>query len=72
MVIDVDFGVGMIIEDEVCVCCKMFEDESSFFGVMDGVFKFVRGDVIVGLIIMLINVVGGILIGIISYDLMVM
>ena len=62
----------MITEDEARTRRKTLEDESSFFGAMDGASKFVRGDAIAGLIITLINVVGGILIGIISHDLTAM
>ncbi|MGR3814012.1 MAG: flagellar biosynthesis protein FlhA [Cognatishimia activa] len=72
MAIDADLGAGMITEDEARVRRKTLEDESSFFGAMDGASKFVRGDAIAGLIITLINVVGGILIGIISHDLTAM
>lgn len=70
MVIDVDFLVGLIDEVEVKVWCKVLEDESLFFGVMDGVFKFVCGDVIVGFLIMFINIFGGIFIGVVQMDLM--
>lgn len=69
MAIDADLGAGMITEEEARARRKVLEDESSFFGAMDGASKFVRGDAIAGLIITLINVVGGILIGIISHDL---
>ncbi|MGR3839370.1 MAG: flagellar biosynthesis protein FlhA [Cognatishimia sp.] len=69
MAIDADLGAGMITEEEARTRRKVLEDESSFFGAMDGASKFVRGDAIAGLIITLINVVGGILIGIISHDL---
>lgn len=72
MAIDADLGAGMITEDEARTRRKTLEAESSFFGAMDGASKFVRGDAIAGLIITLINVVGGILIGIISHDLTAM
>lgn len=66
MVIDVDLFVGLIIEYEVKECCKEFEGESNFYGVMDGVLKFVCGDVMVGLMIMVINLIGGIIIGVVQ------
>lgn len=65
MVIDVDLFVGFIDEDEVKICWCKLEDEFNFFGVMDGVFKFVCGDVIVGFLIIVINIIGGIIIGVV-------
>lgn len=64
MAIDADLGAGMIDEVEARRRRKEVEDESGFFGAMDGAAKFVRGDAVAGIIITLINVVGGILIGI--------
>ncbi|WP_286134977.1 flagellar biosynthesis protein FlhA [Neptunicoccus cionae] len=64
MAIDADLGAGMINEQEARARRKEVEDESGFFGAMDGAAKFVRGDAVAGIIITLINVVGGILIGI--------
>lgn len=69
MAIDADLGAGMIDENEARERRRVLEEESSFFGAMDGASKFVRGDAIAGLIITLINVVGGILIGVVSHDL---
>lgn len=69
MAIDADLGAGMIDEHEARERRRVLEEESSFFGAMDGASKFVRGDAIAGLIITLINVVGGILIGVVSHDL---
>ena len=51
--------------------CIRDREESSFFGAMDGASKFVRGDAVAGLIITLINVFGGIMIGMISHGLSV-
>lgn len=64
MAIDVDFNVGLIGEDEAKK--RRFEviQEVDFYGLMDGVSKFVRGDVIVGIFIMVINIVGGLLVGV--------
>ncbi|WP_425051079.1 flagellar biosynthesis protein FlhA [Psychromarinibacter sp. S121] len=67
MAIDADLGAGMIDEAEARRRRKTVEDESSFFGAMDGAAKFVRGDAVAGIIITLINVVGGILIGIVRH-----
>ncbi|MEM5542527.1 flagellar biosynthesis protein FlhA [Sulfitobacter sp. AS92] len=66
MAIDADMGAGLIDEDEARRRRKELEDESAFFGAMDGASKFVRGDAVAGLIITLINVVGGILIGVVQ------
>ena len=64
MAIDADLSAGLIDEAEAKQRRKDLEDESNFFGSMDGAAKFVRGDAIAGLIITLINVVGGIIIGV--------
>ncbi len=69
MAIDADLAAGVITEDEARQRRKTVEEESSFFGAMDGASKFVRGDAIAGLIITLINILGGILIGVMSHDL---
>lgn len=71
MAIDADLGAGMIDENEARERRRVLEEESAFFGAMDGASKFVRGDAVAGLIITIINVVGGILIGVASYDLTV-
>ncbi|MFD2739577.1 flagellar biosynthesis protein FlhA [Sulfitobacter aestuarii] len=63
MAIDADLGAGMIDEEEARRRRKEVEGESSFFGAMDGAAKFVRGDAVAGIIITLINVLGGVLIG---------
>jgi len=64
MAIDADLSAGLIDEAEARTRRKALEDESSFFGSMDGAAKFVRGDAIAGLIITVINIVGGIVIGV--------
>jgi flagellar biosynthesis protein FlhA len=63
MAIDADLSAGLIDQDESRRRRKELEQESTFFGSMDGASKFVRGDAVAGLIIVAINVVGGILIG---------
>jgi flagellar biosynthesis protein FlhA len=64
MAIDADLSAGLIDEAEARARRKALEDESSFFGAMDGAAKFVRGDAIAGLIITFINIVGGMVIGV--------
>lgn len=71
MAIDADLGAGMIDEHQARARRKELEDESGFFGAMDGASKFVRGDAVAGIIITLINVVGGILIGVVQHGLTV-
>lgn len=63
MSIDADLSAGLIDEKEAQRRRRELEDESSFFGSMDGASKFVRGDAIAGLIITAINIFGGIIIG---------
>jgi flagellar biosynthesis protein FlhA len=63
MAIDADLSSGMITEDEAKDRRLKLEQESSFFGSMDGAAKFVRGDAIAGLLIVFINIIGGIVIG---------
>lgn len=69
MAIDADLSAGLIDEDDARRRRKELEDESSFFGAMDGAAKFVRGDAIAGLLITAINVVGGIIVGVVQKDL---
>lgn len=63
MAIDADLSAGLIDEADARKRRKDLEDESTFFGAMDGAAKFVRGDAIAGLLITFINVVAGIVIG---------
>ncbi|GHC64451.1 flagellar biosynthesis protein FlhA [Limoniibacter endophyticus] len=63
MSIDADLSAGLIDEKQAQKRRSELEEESSFFGSMDGASKFVRGDAIAGLIITAINIVGGIIIG---------
>ncbi|MGE0211644.1 MAG: flagellar biosynthesis protein FlhA [Parvibaculaceae bacterium] len=64
MAIDADLNAGLIDEKEAQRRRKELEQESSFFGSMDGASKFVRGDAIAGLIITAVNIFGGIIIGV--------
>jgi len=67
MAIDADLSTGLIDQDTAKQRRKDLEQESTFFGAMDGASKFVKGDAIAGLIITAINVIGGILIGVVQH-----
>ncbi len=67
MAIDADLSSGLIDEKGAKLRRKELEQESTFFGAMDGASKFVRGDAVAGLIITGINIVGGILIGVLQH-----
>ncbi|NPU09167.1 flagellar biosynthesis protein FlhA [Bradyrhizobium sp. 83002] len=64
MAIDADLSAGLIDEKVAKVRRKELEDESGFFGAMDGASKFVRGDAVAGLLVVFINIIGGIIIGV--------
>ncbi|BCW88478.1 Flagellar biosynthesis protein FlhA [Alphaproteobacteria bacterium SO-S41] len=64
MAIDADLSAGLIDEKDARVRRKKLEEESNFFGAMDGASKFVRGDAIAGLLITIINILGGLVIGV--------
>ena len=64
MTIDADFNAGLISPDEAVRRREELQRESSLFGSMDGAMKFVKGDTIAGIIITIINIVGGLIIGI--------
>jgi flagellar biosynthesis protein FlhA len=64
MAIDADLNAGLIDEKAARERRKALEDESGFFGAMDGASKFVRGDAIAGLLVVFINIIGGIIIGV--------
>ena len=68
MAIDSDLSSGMITEDEARERRKKLESESTFYGAMDGAAKFVRGDAIAGLLIVFVNIIGGIVIGAVMQD----
>jgi flagellar biosynthesis protein FlhA len=63
MAIDSDLSSGLITEEEAKQRRKDLEQESNFFGAMDGAAKFVRGDAVAALLIVFINIIGGIVIG---------
>ncbi|MGR4867113.1 flagellar biosynthesis protein FlhA [Caulobacter sp. LARHSG274] len=67
MAIDADLSTGLIDQETAKQRRKDLEQESTFFGAMDGASKFVKGDAVAGLIITGINIVGGILIGVVQH-----
>jgi flagellar biosynthesis protein FlhA len=69
MAVDADLSAGLIDEAEAKARRKQLEDESNFFGAMDGAAKFVRGDAIAGLVIVFINIIGGMIIGVVQQGL---
>lgn len=69
MAVDADLSAGLIDEVEAKRRRKQLEDESNFFGAMDGAAKFVRGDAVAALLITFINIIGGIIIGVAQNDL---
>jgi len=72
MSIDGDFNSGLITEAEARERRRRLQRETDFFGAMDGATKFIRGDAIAGLVILFINIVGGLIIGmvVLKMDLM--
>ena len=69
MAIDADLNAGLIGEDEARRRRSKIAEEANFFGSMDGASKFVRGDAVAGILIMVINIVGGLIIGVVQHDL---
>ncbi len=69
MSIDADLNAGLINETDARKRRREIEQEADFYGAMDGASKFVRGDAIAGIIITLINVIGGLLIGVLQKNL---
>ncbi len=67
MAIDADLSAGMIDEKSARLRRRELEEESGFYGAMDGAAKFVRGDAIAGLIITVINIFGGLAIGLLRH-----
>lgn len=64
MSIDADLNMGFIDQEEAKKRRKNLEKETTFYGAMDGASKFVKGDAIAGIVILLINIVGGLVIGV--------
>ncbi|HWJ07214.1 MAG TPA: flagellar biosynthesis protein FlhA [Steroidobacteraceae bacterium] len=69
MAIDADLGAGLITQEEARLRRGEVRAESDFYGSMDGASKFVRGDATAGLLILFVNLIGGLLIGTLSHDL---
>ena len=66
MTIDADFNAGLISPDEAVKRREDLQRESALFGSMDGAMKFVKGDTMAGIIIVIINIIGGLLIGVLQ------
>ena len=69
MAIDADLNAGLIDQDEARTRRQEISDEAEFYGSMDGASKFVRGDAVAGILILFINILGGLLIGVGQHDL---
>ena len=69
MAIDADLNAGLINQEKAQARRRDVAMEADFYGAMDGASKFVRGDAIAGILILLINMVGGVIIGALMYDL---
>ncbi len=69
MAIDADLGAGLITQDEARVRRAEVRSEADFYGSMDGASKFVRGDAVAGILILMVNLVGGLAIGTLNHDL---
>jgi len=68
MAIDADLNAGLIDQDEARTRRQEISDEAEFYGSMDGASKFVRGDAVAGILILFINILGGLLIGVGQHD----
>jgi flagellar biosynthesis protein FlhA len=68
MAIDADLNAGLIDEAEARRRRKEISQESDFYGAMDGASKFVRGDAIAGILILLINIIGGLVVGTVQHE----
>ena len=69
MAIDADLNAGLIGEDDARKRRATISEEANFFGAMDGASKFVRGDAMAGIMIIMINIVGGLIVGVVQHDL---
>src|SRR5512143_3704645 len=68
MAIDADLNAGLIGEDEARKRRAVIAQEADFYGAMDGASKFVRGDAVAGILILVINILGGLVVGILQHD----
>ncbi len=69
MAIDADLNAGLIGEDEARRRRTEIGQEAEFYGAMDGASKYVRGDAIAGILVIIINVLGGLIVGMVQHDL---
>ncbi len=69
MAIDADLNAGLIGEDEARKRRTEISQESEFYGAMDGASKYVRGDAVAGILVTIINIVGGLIVGMIQHGL---
>ena len=68
MAIDADLNAGLITQEQARVRRQEVREEADFYGSMDGASKFVRGDATAGIMILFINIIGGVAIGMLSHD----
>ncbi len=68
MAIDADLNAGLIGEDEARKRRANISQEADFYGSMDGASKFVRGDAVAGILILFINIIGGLVVGVLQHD----
>ena len=68
MAIDADLNAGLLTPEEAIVRRRDITDEADFYGSMDGASKFVKGDAVAGLLILAINIIGGLVIGVVQHD----
>ena len=71
MAIDADLNAGVLTNDEARIRREEIASEADFYGAMDGASKFVKGDAVASILILIINIVGGLIIGITQHDLSV-
>jgi flagellar biosynthesis protein FlhA len=69
MAVDADLNAGLITQEEAKARRQDVTQEADFYGAMDGASKFVRGDAVAGILILVINILGGLMIGMIQHDL---
>ncbi len=72
MAIDADLNAGLIGEDDARTRRKEVSQEAEFYGAMDGASKYVRGDAIAGILIIIINIIGGLIVGLVQHDMLFM
>jgi flagellar biosynthesis protein FlhA len=68
MAIDADLNAGLINQDEARARRSDISQEAEFYGAMDGASKYVRGDAVAGMLVIVINIVGGLIVGVLQHD----